>query len=93
MAMYGRIEEFDSLNEDWSRYAERLGHYFVANDMENDEKKRTVLFTVVGATTYKLLRSLVAPAKPGDKSYSGISFVRTFQPCSFAYRLQIQVSL
>ena len=67
--MLGKFEEFDSANEDWLQYAERLGHYFVANKIDNVERKRAVLLTVIGATTYKLLRSLVAPQKPGEKSY------------------------
>ena len=69
MAVYGKINEYEPTNEDWSQYAERLGHYFAANEIESGEKKRAVLLTVVGAATYKLLRSLVAPAKPGEKSY------------------------
>ena len=75
MATFGKIEEFDSANEDWPQYEERLSHYFVANGIENAEKKRAVLLTVVGATTYKLLRSLVAPSKPGEKSYEQLTSV------------------
>ena len=69
MAVYGKINEYEPTNEDWSQYAERLGHYFAANEIESGEKKRAVLLTIVGAATYKILRSLVAPAKPGEKSY------------------------
>ena len=66
---FGRIEEFDGAKEDWSQYEERLGHFFAANGVESAEKKRSIFLSVVGAATYKLLRSLVAPAKPGDKTY------------------------
>ena len=34
-----------------------------------------MLLTVVGATTYKLLHSLVAPSKPGEKSYEELTSV------------------
>ena len=37
--------------------------------MDSAEKKRSIFLSMVGAATYKLLRSLVAPAKPGNKTY------------------------
>lgn len=36
------------------------------------EKKHTVFLTVVGAATYKLLRSLLAPVKPGEKPFNDL---------------------
>jgi len=33
-------------------------------------KKRAVFLSVIGASTYKLLSSLIAPDKPGDKEYT-----------------------
>ena len=47
MATFGKIEEFDSANEDWPQYEGRLSYYFVANGIESTEKKHTVLLTVV----------------------------------------------
>ena len=35
MATFGKIEEFDSANEDWPQYEEQLSHYFIANVIEN----------------------------------------------------------
>ena len=67
MATFGRIEKFDSANEDWQQYEERLGI--------ESAKKRAVLLTVVSATTYKLLRNLVAPSKLGEKSYAQLTSV------------------
>ena len=43
--------------------------FFQANDIDDTEKKRAVLLSVVGPATYKLLRSLLAPVKPGEKNY------------------------
>ena len=40
------------------------------NGIENVDKKKALLVTVVSAATYKTLRNILAPAKPGDKSYS-----------------------
>ena len=63
----GRVEEFDSSREEWPQHAERLEHFLAANSIAEDEKKRSVFLTVIGAATYEVLRDLVAPAKPGTK--------------------------
>ena len=59
MATLGKVDEY----EDW------LIHFFQANDIDDAGKKRTVLLFVVGPVTYKLLRNLLALAKPGQKTY------------------------
>ena len=46
-----------------SSYAERLVHYFVANDIEAEEKRRSILLTAVGPSTYRLLKTLASPKK------------------------------
>ena len=43
--------------------------FFSANGIE-DDKKKDVFLTVILPQTYKLLMSLVAPAKPGEKDYT-----------------------
>ena len=63
----GRIEEFNSSREEWPQYAERLEHFFAANSIVENEKKRSVFLTMIGAAMYKMLRDLVASAKPGTK--------------------------
>ena len=65
MATIGRIEEFREDKEEWSQYAERLGHFFAANGITSNDKKRSVFLTVIGVKAYKQLRNLIAPAKPG----------------------------
>ena len=47
---------------------QRVNHYFVANDVDGAEKKRAVFLSLIGPRCYKLLASLVAPAKPGEKT-------------------------
>ena len=69
MATHGKIEEFDPSHETWVTYVERLEFYFIANGIEDPVKKRAVLLTVSGPTTYKLIRNLSAPTKPSEKSY------------------------
>ena len=75
VATLGRVDEFDGARDDWPQYVERLEHFFTANGIEDAEKKRSVLLTVIGAATYKTLRNsiygnILAPAKPGDKTYA-----------------------
>ena len=67
--LFGQVQEFDSEKEEWSQYAERLEHYFVANEVQSPERKRAILLSVMGPLCYKLLRNLVAPAKLTDKTY------------------------
>ena len=69
MASIGKVEEFQE-NDNWIEYAERLEHYFTANEITDNGKKRAVLLSSCGAKTYKLIRNLVAPGKPTDKSFA-----------------------
>uniref|UniRef100_A0A3B4BTQ8 Uncharacterized protein n=1 Tax=Pygocentrus nattereri TaxID=42514 RepID=A0A3B4BTQ8_PYGNA len=72
MATFGRIDAFDSNTEQWSRYAERLNFYFVANGITDDDKKRAILLTVCGPLVYGVLRDLIAPAAPADMSFDDL---------------------
>ena len=38
-ATLGHMEPFDVQNDDWSPYTERLGQFFVANNIADDKKK------------------------------------------------------
>lgn len=70
MANYvGQIGEFDPAKEDWTHYAERVGHFFTANGITVEGTQRALLLTTIGPAAYKLLRNLVAPAKLEDQSY------------------------
>ena len=73
MATIGRIEEFREDKEEWSQYTERLEHFFAANGITDDDKKRSVFLTVIGARAYKKLRSLIAPVKPGESDFATMS--------------------
>ena len=73
MATIGRIEEFREEKEDWDQYAERLDHFFTANGITGADKKLLVFLTVIGAKAYKQLRSLIAPAKPGEIGYDDLT--------------------
>ena len=70
-AVFGKIEEFDIYtDQNWDEYIERLEHYFIANDVEDEEKKRAILLTVCGHKTYGLVLSLASPTKPSEKTYT-----------------------
>ncbi len=72
MAMHGTLTQFDSSQEDWSAYVERLAHYFVANDVKDAGKKRSILLAACGPTTYKLIRSLLAADEIKGISYADL---------------------
>lgn len=57
-------------SEDWRAYVERLDQYFVANVIIDGDRQRAVLLTVCGSGTYQLIRDLVSPAKPAEKTYA-----------------------
>ena len=65
----GKIDEFDRHKEEWPQYVERLGFFFIANSITTAEKKRAIFLSVVGAATYKVLRNLISPELPSEKSY------------------------
>ena len=68
--LFGQVKEFDGEREEWSQYVERLDHFFEANEVVDADKKRAILLTVIGPSAYKLLRNLLAPEKPKDKTYT-----------------------
>ena len=87
LGLYGVVATFDPNQDDWCEYIERLEHYFSANDIASPAKRRAILLTAVGASTYRLIRTLVFT----DSSVRGI--VRrhrrpsegTFQPETIAH--------
>ncbi len=58
MATYGKIKAFSPASGDWTLYEEKLQFYFVANSIP-DANKKSILLSVCGDPTFKLLRSLV----------------------------------
>ena len=69
MATHGRVFEFNSAQEDWPSYADRLEQYFAANEIKDEEKIWAILLSVCGPSTYRLMRNLCTPSKPTEKSY------------------------
>ena len=65
-------QEFNPAVEDWISYAEQLEFYFAANEVKEADKQRAVLFSVCGVATYKLIKNLLAPAKPTEAAFKDI---------------------
>ena len=70
--LLGNIEHFDPQSEGIQEYVERVEQYFEANGIVVEAKKdqrRSAFLTLVGPATYKLLRNLLEPEKPKDKTF------------------------
>ena len=72
MAVHGSIGAFNPDLEDWISYTERFENYFIANGIQDDEAhaERAILLAVCGPATYQLVRNLVTPAKPMEKTFA-----------------------
>ena len=66
MATIGQIGEYVESKEDFECYIERIEQFFEANQIA-EGKQVAVLLTVIGAPTYTLLKSLLAPERPSSK--------------------------
>uniref|UniRef100_A0A6B0V5U0 Putative tick transposon n=1 Tax=Ixodes ricinus TaxID=34613 RepID=A0A6B0V5U0_IXORI len=64
-AHHGRIPEFFP-GGNWSSWLERLEFYFEAKNITSSAKKRAVLLTSCGESTYDTVRALLAPKKPSE---------------------------
>ena len=65
---HGKLGEFNAGVDDVEDYKERLVLYCAANGLEDADKQKAVFLTCVGTATYTLLKNLVRPEKPQDKS-------------------------
>lgn len=70
MAIIGTLAAFDAKTQTWEEYCEILDQYFEANDINNADRQRAILISVVGASTYSLMRNLLSPEKPKEKTYN-----------------------
>lgn len=72
LGLHGTVIPYDATQEEWGEYAERIEHYFIANDITSGAKRRAILLNAVGPATYRLLKTLVSPAKITDLSFEEI---------------------
>ena len=69
MATHGTLSAYIPNKEDWSIYIERMEQYFVANDVTTAAKKRAILLSACGSSTYTLIRSLLSAEELKSTSY------------------------
>ena len=74
MAMAGGQQVFGTVSEwemdtDMTEWVERLEQWFVANDIENAERKRALFLSFIGKRGYHLLRGL-SQKNPTEKCES-----------------------
>ena len=75
MATYfGKLEEFHPDTETIVSYLERVDLFFAANGIA-DEKKVAVFLSTVGGRIYSLLRDLLSPVKPQEKTMAELNEV------------------
>ena len=67
----GQVGPYCEGKEDWACYVERLKQFFIANDITDAPKKRAVLLSGIGPSTYSVLvlRNLMTPDVPSSKTY------------------------
>ena len=89
MPSFGKIEQFSGQNDEWEVYIERLEQYLEANDLapiiaaednsnaaaveSRSNKRRAILLSLIGNSTYSLLRNLCSPDKPSVKTYKQLT--------------------
>ena len=80
MATYGKLREFQLDTERIEAYLERVEVFFTANDI--GDNNQVAVLSVVGGKTFSLLRDLLAPDKPQDKTLAVLfdTLKRHFEP-------------
>ena len=68
-ALQGPLPEFSGAANEWEIFVKQLTHYFVANGIDDAAKQRATLLSACKMATYKLLRTLVAPAALTIKTF------------------------
>nr|CAI5817406.1 unnamed protein product [Callosobruchus analis] len=69
MALAGSIESFNPKDNDITSYLERLEQLFICNNVA-EEKKVAMLLTLIGGEAYCILKDLLAPTLPSEKTYA-----------------------
>jgi len=82
VALVGAPEPFNLLSNDWELYIQRFEHFLLANKIDGNDKKCHLLLALMGASTFKLLASLIAPKLPGQLKFTEIceKLKRHFSP-------------
>ena len=78
----GQLSAFQQDSDTISAYLEHVQIFFNANGIEEDKQKVSIFLNAVGAQTYALLRDLLSPTKPADKTFAELQKALTdhFEP-------------
>ena len=66
-SFFGHIGEYEEKKEDFASYQERLEQWMMLNKI-TDDQKCGCLISIMGADTYKLLKNLLHPSKPSERT-------------------------
>ena len=72
---HGKLSAFDQHSVSWTSYSKRLGYYFTSNVITNNTTKKSILLSCSGTATYDLLKNLLQPDSPNDKTYDELDKV------------------
>ena len=72
MSTHGTVGPFVPGRDDWILYTEWLQQYFAANNVGSTVKQRAILLSSCGADTYQVIRNVVAPLNPTNKTFKQI---------------------
>ena len=72
MVTHGVFNPFNPASESWSLYIARLRHYFIANDVNDDNKKRSILLSGCGSSTFKLFCNLKPEAELNTTTFDNL---------------------
>ena len=73
MTSHGHHPEFSGSTAKWGVFAEELKFYFTVNSIIDAAKQRAILLSSCGTVTYKMLKTLVAPAELTLKSFGQLN--------------------
>ncbi len=63
------MDKYDE-NEPFESYLERVAQFFIANDIDENDKKKAVFTFIMGKNAYGVLRDLCSPAVPHTKTFN-----------------------
>lgn len=72
-ALIGSMVEYNHATDDWQIYQEKLDQYFAANKITEEPVKTATLVSLIGTSTYTILRELTYPALPKDQRYAELT--------------------
>ncbi|XP_011064377.1 PREDICTED: uncharacterized protein LOC105152048 isoform X2 [Acromyrmex echinatior] len=70
MSLIGNIEPFNPDQADITTYIERIEQLFICNDV--NEKKVPLFLTLLGGEAYNVLKDLLSPQLPSQKTYAAL---------------------